>query len=187
MLKWTGVVVILILSASTLWITCGVYESSKHNTNMTDYIKIDQNFDFNQSLCSFIRHFGLPGEFVLTTCEYNSRTIIDVRQFLNHKPTIKGISLTLIQWNYLTSITQLYNNNPRNPGRCFLGYDEFFELVNIKEALEQLFKEFEEQKQPMQHPPQHHSPQTAKGLLPLTSQAMSPPPPYTAQHLRVLN
>ncbi|CAC5368619.1 unnamed protein product [Mytilus coruscus] len=78
------------------------------------------------------------------------------------------------------------NNNPRNPGRCSLGYDEFCELVNMKEALEQLFKEFEEQEQPMQHPPQHHSPQTAKGLLPLTSQA-TPPPPYTAQHLRVLN
>ncbi|CAC5368670.1 unnamed protein product [Mytilus coruscus] len=80
----------------------------------------------------------------------------------------------------------LYNNNPRNPVRCSLGYDEFCELVNMKEALEQLFKEFEEQEQPMQHPPQHHSPQTAKGLLPLTSQA-TPPPPYTAQHLRVLN
>lgn len=66
MLKWTGVIVILILSATTLWITCGVYESSKQNTNMTDYIKIDQNF--NQSLCSFIKHFSLPSEFVLTIC-----------------------------------------------------------------------------------------------------------------------
>ncbi|CAC5405287.1 G2H3 [Mytilus coruscus] len=37
----------------------------------------------------------------------------------------------------------LYNNNPRNPGRCSLGWDEFLELTNMKEGLEQLFKQFE--------------------------------------------
>ena len=37
----------------------------------------------------------------------------------------------------------LYNNNPRNPGRCSLGWDEFLELFNMKEALEQLFPQFE--------------------------------------------
>ena len=36
----------------------------------------------------------------------------------------------------------LYNNNPRNPGRCSLGWDEFMELANMKDALEQLWPEF---------------------------------------------
>lgn len=37
----------------------------------------------------------------------------------------------------------LYNNNPRNPGRCSMGYDEFAELVAMKNVLEQLKPEFE--------------------------------------------
>lgn len=37
----------------------------------------------------------------------------------------------------------LYNNNPRNPGRCSLGWDEFEELVNMRVALEQLFPQFQ--------------------------------------------
>jgi hypothetical protein len=37
----------------------------------------------------------------------------------------------------------LYNNNPRNPGRCSLGWDEFLKLTNMKEALEQLFPQLE--------------------------------------------
>jgi len=36
----------------------------------------------------------------------------------------------------------LYNNNPRNPGRCSLGWDEYLELTNMTDALVQLFPEF---------------------------------------------
>ena len=36
-----------------------------------------------------------------------------------------------------------YNNNPRNPGRCSMGWDEFLELIKMKDALEQLFPQFE--------------------------------------------
>ncbi|CAC5371842.1 unnamed protein product [Mytilus coruscus] len=35
----------------------------------------------------------------------------------------------------------LNNNNPRNPGRCSLDWDEFQEFVNMKECLEQLFQQ----------------------------------------------
>ena len=37
----------------------------------------------------------------------------------------------------------LYNNNPRNPGRCSLGWDEFLELAQMKDALMELFPQFE--------------------------------------------
>lgn len=108
-LKWTGVIVLFIFTASTLWITGSLYLSSnmsKHNMNVSNYDINEQNLTFNQSLCSYIKHFRLPGEFMLTVCEYNKRTIIDIRQFLNNKPTIKGISLSQRQWDYLRSIIQ---------------------------------------------------------------------------------
>lgn len=36
----------------------------------------------------------------------------------------------------------LYNNNPRNAGRCSIGWDEFCELMNMKDTLDPLFPEF---------------------------------------------
>jgi len=37
----------------------------------------------------------------------------------------------------------LYNNNPRNAGRCSMGWDEFLELTNMRTILEQLHPQFE--------------------------------------------
>ena len=37
----------------------------------------------------------------------------------------------------------LYNNNPHNPGRCSLGWDEFVELSNMRTIMEQLHPQFE--------------------------------------------
>ncbi|CAG2246383.1 unnamed protein product [Mytilus edulis] len=36
----------------------------------------------------------------------------------------------------------LYNNNPRNPGRCSLGWDEFIEMTTMRNVLEQLHSQF---------------------------------------------
>ncbi|VDH99256.1 Hypothetical predicted protein [Mytilus galloprovincialis] len=80
----------------------------------------------------------------------------------------------------------LYNNNPRNPGRCSLGWDEFLELTNMKEGLEQLFKQFEEQ-QPQQLQTQQPQPlQIQQPQQPTLQELMPPPPPYAAQPIRVL-
>ena len=37
----------------------------------------------------------------------------------------------------------LYNNNQKNPGRCSLGWDEFMQLVEMKDVLMELFPQFE--------------------------------------------
>ncbi|VDI08636.1 Hypothetical predicted protein, partial [Mytilus galloprovincialis] len=39
----------------------------------------------------------------------------------------------------------LYNNNPRNPGRCSLGWDEFIEMTAMRNVLEQLHSQFEDE------------------------------------------
>ncbi|VDI77643.1 Hypothetical predicted protein [Mytilus galloprovincialis] len=59
----------------------------------------------------------------------------------------------------------LYNNNPRNPGRCSLGWDEFIEMIAMRNVLEQLHSQFEDpQQQPKE---QMFTPPT-------------PPPPFIA-------
>jgi len=105
-LKWTGVVVLLALTASTLGVTSNLYTSENPHHNESDYIKKYPSQPFNSSLCSYIKPFQLPNAYFLTLCKYKASTIVDIRQFLNNKPTVRGIALTSNQLNYLLSIKQ---------------------------------------------------------------------------------
>ena len=103
-LKWTGVIVLLSLTAASLGITSSVYKMDRMHWNSTDCIKIQEQPNLNQTLCSYIKSFRLPSEYYVTVCRYGNRTLIDMRQFLHQKPTIKGVSLSVRQWTYMTAI-----------------------------------------------------------------------------------
>ena len=105
-LKWTGVIVLLGLTASTLGVSSNLFHMEKSYWNESECIRIHEQPNFNQTLCSHIRSFRLPHEYYATVCKYRNRTILDIRQFLNLKPNIKGISLSITQWSYLLSIRQ---------------------------------------------------------------------------------
>ena len=103
-LKWTGVIVLLSLTAAALGITSSVYKMDRMQWNSTNCIKIQEQANLNQTLCSYIKSFRLPNEYYVTVCRYGSRTLIDIRQFLHQKRIIKGISLSVRQWIYMTAI-----------------------------------------------------------------------------------
>ena len=103
-LKWTGVIVLLSLTAAALGITSSVYKMDRMQWNSTDCIKIQEQANLNQTLCSYIKSFRLPNEYYVTVCRYGSRTLIDIRQFLHQKRIIKGVSLSVRQWIYMTAI-----------------------------------------------------------------------------------
>ena len=103
-LKWTGIIVMMSLTAATLGITNNLYQLEKVHWNSTDCIKIQEQPNFNQTLCSYIKPFRLPNEYYVTVCKYGNRTLIDIRQYLNQRPTIKGVSLSTRQWTYLMTI-----------------------------------------------------------------------------------
>ena len=105
-LKWTGVIVLLGLTASTLGVSSNLFHMEKWCWNESDCIRIHGQPNFNQTLCSHIRSFQLPREYYATVCKYGNRTILDNRQFLNLKPSIKWISLSITQWSYLLPIRQ---------------------------------------------------------------------------------
>jgi hypothetical protein len=105
-LKWTGIIVLLGLTTSTLGVSSNLFHMEKSYWNESDCIRIHGQPNFNQRLCSHIRSFRLPQEYYATVCKYGNRTILDIRQFLNLKPSIKWISLSITQWSYLLSIRQ---------------------------------------------------------------------------------
>ncbi|CAG2255770.1 unnamed protein product [Mytilus edulis] len=114
------------------------------------------------------KRFTIMESYVFTKNKVSGEIWICVPLFGRH------ITVVLTKVNDFHYIN-LYNNNPRNPGRCFLGWDEFLGLTNMKEGLEQLFKQFEAAVQTQQpQPPQIQQPQKP------TLQELIPPPPLCA-------
>jgi hypothetical protein len=68
---------------SDMIITSSVYKMDRMHWNSTDCIKIQEQPNLNQTLCSYIKSFRLPNEYYVTVCRYGNRTLIDIRQFLN--------------------------------------------------------------------------------------------------------
>ena len=92
-IKFTGVFLILGLTLTTVTIISTVHSNCTEN-NTTTY----QNINLNMTLCDFIKMFPLSYDMAVTICVQNGETRIDIRQFLNDKPTIRGIYLTTDQW-----------------------------------------------------------------------------------------
>jgi hypothetical protein len=64
-----------------------------NQTLTKDYVHIYDHFDFLRSTTPQYVYMG-------------TEPILDIRQFLNLKPSIKRISLSITQWSYLLSIRQ---------------------------------------------------------------------------------
>ena len=87
-LKWTGVIVLLDLTTYTLGVSSNLFHMEKSYWNESDCIRIHGQPNFNQTLFTYTS-FRLPQEYYATVCKYGNRTILDIRQFLNLKPSIK--------------------------------------------------------------------------------------------------
>ena len=132
------------LTASTLGVSSNLFHMEKSYWNESECIRIHGQPNFNQTLCSHIRSFRLPQEYYATVCTYGNRTILDISQFLNLKPSIKGISLSITQWSYLLSIRQhitraMYQlavkNNPNKGGNKFYVFRLFFMSPSDKDIV----------------------------------------------------
>ena len=119
-LKITGVIVLLSIMSVTLALTSNIYSSEKkQNTTRTDSIKlanIDTIEQFNMSSCSYIKQYHLPGNYFVTICTYQSRIRVDVRLFLNGKPTIRGFFLNRNQYRYFKRLIPHINKAVKSAG-----------------------------------------------------------------------
>jgi hypothetical protein len=88
-LKWTGVIVLLGLTTSTVGVSSNFFHMEKSHWNESDCIRNRGQPNFNQTLCLHIRLFRLPQEYYATICKYGNRIILDIRQCLNLKQSIK--------------------------------------------------------------------------------------------------
>ena len=61
----------------------------------------------NGSLCSYFRQWTLSDNIELTVCNYLGSVRVDIRAFVSGKATIKGIWLTITEWQELSKLFKL--------------------------------------------------------------------------------
>lgn len=109
-LKWTGTFLMLVMTAATLTIT---EMSFKTGVNLeSDCIKLhhsEQVHTTNHSLCDFIKQYEIPDTYYVTICLYQDEIVVDIRQFINGKETIKGVQMNTRQWKYIQRIIPYIN------------------------------------------------------------------------------
>ena len=101
-IKWTGVIGIILVSLSTpLYILASMEWS---NNYPFDYV-----MEVNQTASSYLKQFDLKDNVILSVCNRDGEIMLDIRLFLNQTATIRGIPLNLIQWNVLQAVSNSWN------------------------------------------------------------------------------
>ena len=101
-MKWTGVIGIILVSLSTpLYILASMEWS---NNYPFDYV-----MEVNQTACSYLKQFDLKDNVILSMCNRDREIMLDIRLFLNQMATIHGMPLNLRQWNVLQGVSNSVN------------------------------------------------------------------------------
>ena len=101
-IKWTGVIGIILVSLSTpLYILASMEWS---NNYPFDYV-----MEVNQTACSYLKQFDLKDNVILSVCNRDGEIMLDIRLFPNQTATIRGIPLNLRRWNVLQGVSKSVN------------------------------------------------------------------------------
>ena len=85
-MKWTGVIGIILVSLSTpLYILASM--------EWSNYYPFDYVMEVIQTACSYLKQFDLKDNVILSVC--NREIMLGIRLFLNQMATIRGIPLNL--------------------------------------------------------------------------------------------
>ena len=97
-IKWTGVIGIILVSLSTpLYILASIEWSN----NYPFYYVMEVNL----TACSYMKQFDLKDNVILSVCNRDGEIMLDIRLFLKQTATIRGIPLNLRQWNVLQGVS----------------------------------------------------------------------------------
>ena len=66
----------------------------------------------NGNLCSYFKQWTLSENSNLTVCNYLSSVKMDIRAFVSDNTNIKGIWLTISEWEQLSVILELIKKEP---------------------------------------------------------------------------
>ena len=85
-------------------LTSLVFTSELKKKECTDCMNIlttESTPDLNGTFCDYIKQCALPNDYYVTECSYQGLVKLDEWKFIGRKATVKGIAMTVNQWNYL--------------------------------------------------------------------------------------
>ena len=110
-MKWTGVIGIILVSLSTpLYILVSMEWSNNY--------PFDYAMEVNHTACSYLKQFDLKDNVILSVCNRDGEIMLDIRLFLNQTATIRGIPLNLRQWNVLQGVSNSVNRAIEKENTC---------------------------------------------------------------------
>ena len=103
-LKWTGVVVLLALTSTSIAVTSSTAELS------LSIAANDRESSANDTLCSYVKHYDLTEQYKVTVCLYSQKVSIAIREFVNGKAVANGILMKKVDWKYLQHLVPYVNS-----------------------------------------------------------------------------
>ena len=102
-IKWVGFMgIILVTFCVPVYVLACIEWSDKDPS--------DYEVKANQTACSYLNQFDLSNNVILSVCYRDGEISVDIRLFLNHTATIRGIPLNLRQWNVLQRVSSSVNS-----------------------------------------------------------------------------
>lgn len=88
---------LFVLICSTIAVSVQILNTdiSKCNNRAGNYTEL------NSTLCTYVKQFPLTEDVFATVCSYKRSMRLDIRYFINGRPTIKGIYINRRQFLYL--------------------------------------------------------------------------------------
>ena len=79
------------------------------STEWSNYETHETTMDASQTVCSYLKHFDIEDNVILSVCNTDGHIVVDIRVFLNDTATIRGIPLNLKQWKVLLRVSHSVN------------------------------------------------------------------------------
>lgn len=111
--KWTGVLVMLALTTTTLVIikersTDYIYRNESDCKQILLQEEIELNI--NETYCNYMKQFNLPDNYYVNVCLHNRQIQVDLGHLTDRKARKKGLYFNLRQWNYLRMLMPHLSN-----------------------------------------------------------------------------
>ena len=107
-LKYLGALVMVSLFATSLSIN-----TRKCHCSAADCIRLTSNIShtfFNETQCKFLLSYNLSDDYQIHLCKTDKSVKLDLRHYINKRPTSEGVTLNVNEWDYLYRISGLIND-----------------------------------------------------------------------------
>lgn len=111
--KWIGAVGIILITLSS-----PIFVLASMKWTQDPLLDYEVKVKANQTACIYLKQFDLTDNVIISVCNRGGVIVLDIRLFINHTATIRGIPLNLKQWTTLKRILPSVNGAIENASKA---------------------------------------------------------------------